>query len=81
MKFVAAVQNGVRNPSIWDHLRPEVGLWREAKNEHEEKWMGFTAPFPNLREAYVEGEGHIRCAYMESDRIGGISFELIEVRP
>jgi hypothetical protein len=43
--------------------------------------MGFTAPFPNLREAYVEGEGHIRCAYIESDRIGGISFELIEVRP
>lgn len=32
-------------------------------------------------ETYVEGEGHIRAAYMETDRIGGILFELMEVRP
>ena len=32
-------------------------------------------------EAYVEGEGRIRYAYMESDRIGGILIELIEVKP
>jgi len=32
-------------------------------------------------ETYVEGEGHIRCAYMESDVVGGILFELIEVKP
>lgn len=32
-------------------------------------------------EAYVEEEGRIRCAYVESDRIGGILFELIEVKP
>jgi 4-hydroxyphenylpyruvate dioxygenase-like putative hemolysin len=32
-------------------------------------------------ETYVEGEGHVRAAYMESDRVGGILFEIIEVTP
>ena len=32
-------------------------------------------------ETYVEGEGHIRAAYMETDRVGGILFELMEVKP
>jgi 4-hydroxyphenylpyruvate dioxygenase-like putative hemolysin len=32
-------------------------------------------------ETYVEGEGHIRAAYMETDKIGGILFELMEVKP
>ena len=32
-------------------------------------------------ETFVEGEGHIRAAYMETDRVGGILFELMEVKP
>ncbi len=32
-------------------------------------------------ETDVEGMGHIRAAYMESDRVGGVLFELIEIRP
>jgi methylmalonyl-CoA/ethylmalonyl-CoA epimerase len=32
-------------------------------------------------EAYVEGEGHIRAAYMESNKIGGVLFELMEITP
>jgi methylmalonyl-CoA/ethylmalonyl-CoA epimerase len=32
-------------------------------------------------ETDVEGMGHVRAAYMQSDRTGGVLFELIEVRP
>jgi methylmalonyl-CoA/ethylmalonyl-CoA epimerase len=32
-------------------------------------------------ETDVEGMGHVRAAYMESDRIGGVLFELVEVTP
>jgi methylmalonyl-CoA/ethylmalonyl-CoA epimerase len=32
-------------------------------------------------ETDVEGMGHIRAAYLTSDRIGGVLFELIEVTP
>ena len=32
-------------------------------------------------EADVEGMGHVRAAYMQSDAVGGILFELIEVKP
>jgi catechol 2,3-dioxygenase-like lactoylglutathione lyase family enzyme len=32
-------------------------------------------------ETDVEGMGHVRAAYMESDSIGGVLFELIEVKP
>lgn len=32
-------------------------------------------------ETDVEGMGHVRAAYIQSDRIGGVLFELIEVKP
>jgi catechol 2,3-dioxygenase-like lactoylglutathione lyase family enzyme len=32
-------------------------------------------------ETDVEGMGHVRAAYLQSDRTGGVLFELIEVRP
>jgi methylmalonyl-CoA/ethylmalonyl-CoA epimerase len=32
-------------------------------------------------ETDVEGMGHVRAAYMQSDKTGGVLFELIEVRP
>jgi methylmalonyl-CoA/ethylmalonyl-CoA epimerase len=32
-------------------------------------------------ETDVEGMGHIRAAYLTSDRVGGVLFELIEVTP
>lgn len=32
-------------------------------------------------ETDVEGMGHVRAAYMESDRVGGVLFELVEVKP
>ena len=32
-------------------------------------------------ETFVEGMGHVRAAYMESDRTGGVLFELIEIKP
>lgn len=32
-------------------------------------------------ETDVEGMGHVRAAYMESDRVGGVLFELVEVTP
>jgi catechol 2,3-dioxygenase-like lactoylglutathione lyase family enzyme len=32
-------------------------------------------------ETDVEGMGHVRAAYVESDRTGGVLFELIEIRP
>lgn len=30
-------------------------------------------------ETEVEGMGHVRAAYMESDRVGGVLFELVEI--
>ena len=32
-------------------------------------------------ETDVEGMGHVRAAYIQSDRVGGVLFELIEVKP
>ncbi len=32
-------------------------------------------------ETEVEGMGHVRAAYMKSDRTGGVLFELIEITP
>ena len=32
-------------------------------------------------ETDVEGMGHVRAAYMQSDAVGGVLFELIEVKP
>ena len=32
-------------------------------------------------ETYVEGMGHVRASYVQSDSTGGVLFELIEVRP
>jgi len=32
-------------------------------------------------ETDVEGMGHVRAAYLESDRVGGVLFELIEIKP
>ncbi|MCG6880743.1 MAG: VOC family protein [Deltaproteobacteria bacterium] len=32
-------------------------------------------------ETDVEGMGHVRAAYMQSDAVGGVLFELIEVTP
>ncbi len=32
-------------------------------------------------ETNIEGMGHIRAAYVESNRIGGVLFELIEITP
>ena len=32
-------------------------------------------------ETDVEGMGHVRAAYLQSDRIGGVLFELIEITP
>jgi methylmalonyl-CoA/ethylmalonyl-CoA epimerase len=32
-------------------------------------------------ETAIEGLGHVRAAYMQSDRTGGVLFELIEIRP
>jgi catechol 2,3-dioxygenase-like lactoylglutathione lyase family enzyme len=32
-------------------------------------------------ETTVQGMGHVRAAYMESDKVGGILFELVEVKP
>ncbi|MEW5723824.1 MAG: VOC family protein [Thermodesulfobacteriota bacterium] len=32
-------------------------------------------------ETYVEGMGDVRAAYVESDKTGGVIFELIEVKP
>ena len=32
-------------------------------------------------ETDVEGMGHVRAAYLQSDRVGGVLFEIIEVTP
>ena len=32
-------------------------------------------------ETDVEGMGHVRAAYLESDRVGGVLFELTEIKP
>jgi len=32
-------------------------------------------------ETDVEGMGHVRAAYLQSDRVGGVLFEIIEITP
>ena len=32
-------------------------------------------------ETFVEGMGDVRAAYVESDKVGGVLFELIEIKP
>jgi catechol 2,3-dioxygenase-like lactoylglutathione lyase family enzyme len=53
--------------------------------DNYDRWLSYLKEkgIPVLMEAEtdVEGMGHVRAAYMESDKTGGILFELVEVTP
>ncbi len=53
--------------------------------DNYDEWLDYLrGKGPNIlmnAETDVEGMGHIRAAYLESDGIGGVLFELIEIRP